>query len=348
MGFLYPTNRELITIGPEKVARLTPARLGFTLMPMRRVNAGIIQWQQRDNYRGLQQLRGLDGSPNYVKPVGNNLFSYTPGVFGEYGTVTETELMNRAGSVSADVPIDVTDLVTGWQDLLIQRELDRIEQIIWTLLSTGTFSVSTPSTAAGQGTVAMKDTFTLQTQSRAVDWDTVATATPLVDIRAVQAKGLGKGVSFGASAMAILNRVTLNKLLSITNTSDIGGRRTLGGGTINSLAEINRILNGEDLPALTVYDEGYYTDANIFTKFVPDDKVIFIGSRTSGEKIGEYLMTRNISNPGYGPGSYDFVRDRTGNAPDGQKYVPANMEIHRGHNGGPAIYFPGSICILSV
>ncbi len=347
MAFIYPTNRELLTIGPDKVARMSADRLGFRLMPMRSVNVGIIQWQQRDNFRGLQQLRGLEGPPTHVKRVGNNFYSLNPGVFGEFGVITETELTMRAGSIVGDVPINVTDLVMEIQDQLIGRELDRIEQIIWTLLSTGTFSVSTPAASGSAGTVAMKDTFAIQTATRNVDWDTAASATPLKDFRTVAALGLSRGVSFGAASLAIMNTVTLNKMLSVTTASDIGGRRTLGGGTINSVSETNRIFNGENLPAVTVYDEGYFDDSNVFQKYVPDDKVIFVGQRSSGEKIGEYLMTRNANNPGMTPGSYEYVKDYASGL-NAEKRTPPSIEVHRGHSGGPAIYFPGSIVVLSV
>jgi hypothetical protein len=68
--------------------------------------------------------------------------------------------------------------VLAAQDQLMGRELDRIEQIIWTLLTTGTFSVLLPS--GGTGFTA---TFSLATYD-ATTWATVATATPLKDFRA--------------------------------------------------------------------------------------------------------------------------------------------------------------------
>src|SRR5215207_4410511 len=130
MAYVFPTNRELSEIAPVKIARASAERVGFRVMPMRDVSAAIIQWEQQDNYFGLQQLRGLDGAPTVVKPVGSKSYSYTPGVYGEFMTITETELTLRAGSVSDDVPISVSDLVLRRQDQLLVREADRVEQII--------------------------------------------------------------------------------------------------------------------------------------------------------------------------------------------------------------------------
>lgn len=340
MAFLYPLNVDLQKIGPEKVARMSANRVGFQIMPMRRVNAGIIQWEQMDNYFGLQQMRGLDGAPLHVKQVGSRLFSFNPGVYGEFSTIGETELTLRSGSIVGEAPVDVSDLVLAKQDQLIQRELDRIEQIIWTLVSSGTFSVST-----GQG-VAYTDTFTLQTASAAVAWGTVATATPLVDFRTVQLLGPGKGVSFGAGSKAYMNRTTANKLLANTNASDLFGRRQASGATFNSISDINRILLDQDVPEIVIYDEGYYNDSNVFTRYIADNKVVIVGNRPNGV-IGEYQLTRNMNNPGGTPGSYEYVIDRT-KPLNGERQTPPNIEVHRGHNGGPAIYFPGSIVILTV
>jgi hypothetical protein len=96
-----------------------------------------------------------------------------------------------------------------------------------------------------------------------------------------------------------------------------------------------------------LYDEGYIpTTGGSFTKFIPDGKVIIVGKRPSGVKIGEYILTRNaVAN--YRPVSYRFVKDYAAgiNAP---KEVPPKIEVHRGHNGGPVIYYPSAIVVMTV
>jgi hypothetical protein len=340
--FLYPTNRELQTIGPAKVARLSAERVGFQIMPMRNVMAGTVEWVQQDNYFGLQQLRGLDGAPTHVKRVGAKTYVYEPGIYGEFQVLTETELTRRAGSVAGDVAIDVGDLVLAAQDQLMGRELDRIEQIIWTLLTTGTFSVLLPS--GGTGFTA---TFSLATYD-ATTWATVATATPLKDFRLMRIANAGAGANFGAGATAYMNSTTAANMLGNTNAADLGGRRVEGGNTVQSTSQMNAILAGNDSPRIVEYDEGYYNDSNSFTRYIPDNKVVVVGRRPAGQRIGEYVMTRNANNPGMGPGTYEYVKDKTGNGPDGQRQTPPNIEIHRGHNGGPVVYFPGSIIIMDV
>jgi hypothetical protein len=53
-------------------------------------------------------------------------------------------------------------------------------------------------------------------------------------------------------------------------------------------------------------------------------------------------MTRNANNPGMAPGRYQKIIDR------GENEVPRKIEVHRGHNGGPVIYFPGSIVAMTI
>ena len=339
--YLYPTLRELRDLGPELVAEQMQGDALFDLMPVRSVNAAHLQWMVEDDDFGLQQLRGIDGAPLMVRPLGKNSYLSQPGYFGEFETVTETELTERGGSVVGEATVSVEDLVATRFRQLIGREYNRIRQIGWTLLTTGTFSVSSKG-----GTVTYGDTFDLATQAGS-DWGTAATATPLADLRTLQASGGEYGVNYGSAAKAIMNRATANKLLNNTNAADLGGRRTLGGGTINSIAETNRIVLGEDLPELVIYDKGYKDEAGDYTRFIPDDKVVVFGTRSDNDVIAEYRMTRNLNNPGGTPGSYEFVKDYAQgiNAP---KEVPPRIEIHRGHNGGPVIFRPNAITVLSV
>jgi hypothetical protein len=339
--YLYPEAREMRVEGPELVDSIIANDPTFRISPIRNVNAGMIQWTLDDDDFGLQQLRGLDGAPLHVSPVGKGTYVSEPGYYGEFETVTEKELTERGGSYVGEVTIDIGDLVAQKNRQIKNREIRRIRYIVWTLLTTGTFSVSSKN-----GSVIHTDTFALQTHSGS-DWSTAATGTPLADFRAVQQLGSAYGVEFGSTSLAVMNRVTANRLLSVTNVADIGGRRTTGGGTINSIDEVNRISLGEGLPELVVFDKGYKNDSGVFTKFIPDDKVVVVGTRESGDAIMEYRMTRNLNNPSGAPGSYEYIKDYAQgiNAP---KETPPRIEVHGGHNGGPVIYRPKALVVMSV
>lgn len=313
-------------------------RVVFDFFPIADVDAHLLKWEQKDNYLGLQQIRGLNGEPPRVKRIGHKSYQMAPGAYGEFVAIDEQELTTRRQIGTFGDTITVDDLVSEAEEQLEQRELDRVEQIVWTLLATGTFSVSNVN-----GAVTHTDAYTTQTFTAGVTWATSATATPLANFRAVQLLGRGKGVSFGAGAKAYMNRSTLNAMLANTNNNDIAGRRVTGLLSVLNQNEVNNILMGEDLPTVVPYDEGYIDDAGAFQLFIPNNKVIVIGQRPQSQDVGEYRKTRNANNPDLGPGSYTMIYDSM----DAQK-PPRNLEVHRGHNGGPVIFFPSAVVTMTV
>lgn len=335
IDFVFPSAVVLQQINQELAPRLMANRRAFDLLPTRDVDAHLLEWEQKDNYLGLQQVRGLNGEPSRIKQTGGKRYQMQPGVYGEFELLDELQLTTRRAWGTFAGSIDVTDLVREAQDKLLQRRLDRIEKMIWDLIIAGTFSVADGSTTLHT------DSYTTQTGSAAVPWATVATATPLADFRAIQLKSRGYSVNFGAQAKAYMNRSTMNSLLSNTNQSDLAGRRTSGLGTYQSTEQVNTLLAMDDLPQLVVYDDGYLDDSGTFQLFIPNNKVAVVGARRDGDPIGEYRYTRNANNPGMGPGPYMKVVDD----PD---EVPRSVVVHDGHNGGPVIYHPAAIVIETV
>ncbi len=339
--FVYPSSAELSKIAQDKLPNLIAQRPAFDILPMRSVDSHILMWEQLDNYLGLQQVRGLNGQPQRVKKVGAKRYSMIPGVYGEFQTIDELELTERRQWGTFGQPVNIDDLVMQSQDHLLGRRLDRIEFIIWTLLTTGTFSVSGPD-----GQVLHTDTFTLQTLSASVAWATSATAVPLADFRAVQLLSRGHSVRFDQSSRAYMNRVTWNNFIKNTNAADFGGKKGMGLQSLTSIGDANVILTGEGLPNIVVFDGGYLNDSGTFVPFIADSKVIVVGQRIDGASIGEYRITRNANNPGLAPGPYMEVIDRGADGPG--KQIPRNIEVHDGHSGGPIIEFPSAIVILTV
>jgi hypothetical protein len=337
-AFNFPSSIELQLIEQEKLPRLLAARPIFARFPIREVDSSMLEWEQQDNYVGLQQVRGYDGMFPRVKKVGWKRYIMEPGVYGEFIDFDELELTRRRVPGTFGMPIDLSDLVTGAQDQLLQRRLDRIEWIIWTLLSTGTFAVASPTAA-----VIHTDTYTVQTLTAGVTWATSATATPLANFRAVQLLGPSRGALFGAGAEAWMNRTTFNTLITNANAADLHGRYTVMQNTIRNQQSVDMILTGEGLPSIVIYDEGYFTDAGTFTRYIPNNKVVVIGQRPSGAAVGEYRMTRNANNPDMAAGAFTKVRDSIST-----DVPPRRVDVFDGHNGGPVIWFPGAVVIMTV
>jgi hypothetical protein len=337
--YTYPNSAELDLIEQVYLPRLEENRPVFTFFPKRSVDFHILKWEQRDNYLGLAQIRGLNGEPPKVKRIGHKQYQMAPGVYGEHISIDELEMTSRRAIGTFGDVVSLDDLVTEAQEQLLQRELDRIESIIWTLLATGTFSVSGPT-----GAPVQTDTYSIQTLTAGVTWATVATATPIANFRAAQLLSRGYGVNFGAGSTAWMNRATANSLFGNTNAADLGGKKSQYGGSITGPDDINRILMAEDLPSVAVYDEGYLDDSGTFQLFVPNNRVVLIGKRPNQQNVGEYLFTRNANNEGFAPGPYTVVQDTLADVGD----IPRKLVVHRGHNGGPVIYFPSAVVAMTV
>jgi hypothetical protein len=338
-NYTYPESAALSLIEQDLRPRVEADRPIFDLFPTMTEDVSELVWEQRDNYQGLQQVRGLNAEPPRVKRTGSKRYVMAPGVYGEFEPVNEEDLTRRSKLATFATPVDVTDLVSPIQTKLLQRRYDRIEWMGWTLTATGTFSVPGPN-----GAILHTDSYTTQTFSATVPWATFATATPLSDLRAVQLLARGHSLDFGRRAKAFMNQGTLNSLLSNTNAADLYGRRTQGLGTFNNEGEVNRLLTGDNLPELVPYDGGYLDENGNFNLYIPNNKVIVVGRRPMGEPVGNWVYTRNINHEGGGtrPGPYTRVIDL------GEQRVPRELQVHDGMNGGFRIYWPSAIVVLTV
>jgi hypothetical protein len=336
VDLIYPKNYELTKIAQELTPRLEENRPIFSIFPTETMDAAVLAWEQEDDWFGLQQARGLNGQPTRIRKLGAKRYEMQPGFYGEYEYINEEELMGRRQFGSVNAVIDLKDIVVKSNARLLGREVDRREQLLWTLLTTGTFSVQGPT-----GAVVHTDVFPLQTMTPTTPWSNRATSTPLADLQVLSLQGRGRSVNYGTGATVWVNRTTANNLVGNTNAADLGGRR-LGLGTTNNLGEVNSMLTGDGLATIVVYDQGYKDDTGTFQLFIPNGKGVAIGQRPAGQRIGEYRILRNVNNADFAAGSYSKVIDRVADS------VPRTVEVHRGHNGGPVIYFGSAITIMNI
>lgn len=341
--FTYPSQIELREIEQDLLPTLTQDDPVFDEFPIVESNSSRLRWEQLDNFQGMQQVRGMGGAFKIVPQTGLKAYDFEPGVYGEFDLLEEQELTERRELGQFSDFISLNDLV-GWkQSKLLQRRIDRIRMILWKLLTTGAYSV-----AKKDGTVMHVGTFPLQTFSASVAWGTVATAAPYKDLLNAMLKARGTSASFGAGAKLYINRVTAIALLTNTNASDLFGRRTQYGATLNNLANVNSIAAENDLPEIVVYDKGYISDgldgntAGTFIPFIANNTGVLIGKRTNGAKLGEYRLTRNANNPNVEPGPYTRVVDL------GEVESPRKIKVEDGHNGGPVIFFPSAVIVLTL
>lgn len=337
---VYPTPQQLRRIDQDFLPRTSQDSPIFGLFPIEFTNQPFVSWLQKDNYLGLMQMRGFNApSPSVPRP-GEKRYRMEPSAFGEYTGIDELEITMRAAPGSYDVPIDINDLVMEARDLLDSRLFNRVEWILWTLLSTGTFTV-----LDAKGSILARDSYAPQRFTASVTWSTVATATPFADLRAIQLLHRGRSVSFGSESMAFMNRTTWNSMSSNSNAADLGGKRAPGFQTITSQGDVNTLLTKDGLPNVVIYDEGYKDDTDTFQLWIPNNTVIVVGKRSNGARIGSFQMTRNAQNADLSGRPYTKIVDK-GTAPD--EPPPRKIEIHKGFSGGPCLEYPGGVVIMTV
>ena len=342
--YSFPSNAELREIEQDYIANNTLDDPIFQEFPIVTRDADKLIWDIMDNFYGMQAARGLNGEPQAASRPGSKQWEADPGYYGEFDIIDEATLTRKRQLGTWGDPIDLSDEVNRIHAFLNARWITRLRANLWTLLQSGSLSVF-----SGAGALIHKLTYAIQTYTASVPWATVATATPLQNMRAVQLLNRGYGVRFDATATAYANQTTINSLLNNTNASDLGGKRIENGSTFNDLASVNRVLAANNLPQFVPMDDGYHTaigstGTTNFTKHIMDAVVVVVGKRQSGVKLGEYQMTRNANNPDLSPGSHIIVTDSL----DAGKAVPRAIRVDYGHNGGAVLEYPSGVVAMSV
>jgi hypothetical protein len=339
--YTYPENYELREIESSKVETLLDNDPFEQFVPMRNSDDFDLRWTVDGYQGGLQGLRGLNGDPNYVKRQGMSDYIMRPGVYGDFMDVEEEEMTRRAQRFfpgGGPGRVDIGDLVFKLQDQLLERRVRLIQYIRSTLLTTGTFAIADRH---GTGGYRHTDTYSVQTYD-ATTWATVATATPIYDLRQAKLLSLGLNMDLGGGATAIMNSVTFNNMIGNTNTADLGGQKTNTLSPLISADQFNTIMLSADLPQIRVWDGGYYVEGGgSFNRFVPTGKVVLISRPVPQGTVGEYRMSWQAITEEAGP--YTLVEEN----PEGKR-VPPKIRVQDGHNGGPVLFRPWQVVVMDV
>lgn len=334
--YTFPSAMELMGVEQQLLPTLKKDNPVFSIFPEVDKNIPLLMWEQLDNFQGMMSPRGLNGKPGLVKAVGSKVYTMQPGYYGEYMTIDEREVTLSRQFATPNQVVDVSDLVTQRGNQLLHRQVKRQAWVGWQLLVNGYFVVTDP-----YGVLQHADSYQQRTVTATVPWATVATATPIANFRAVRPLARGYSVTFGRAATAYANSTTIQNLLNNSNSADLGGKRIENGSTVNDLGTVNRILAANDCPQIVEWDGIWQDESGVNNLDIPDNTVVVVGQRLDGAPIGNWINTRNAVNPGFAPGPYYEVFQ-----PPFQ--VPPTVEIHRGVNGGEALYFPSAIVVLKV
>lgn len=330
----------------EKIERLLPERIDqlqlddpvFKFMPITTTELSRVDWVIEDDVSGLQGASIFEGESEYVERIGDTHYQVEPGVFRDKADIKETELTQLRDLTDRMVLQTVEEISARKQNQLQVRQNNRILYDLWNLLVNGTVTITN-----FRDQIVSKLQYTRNLTTVGTPWTTVATATPLKDLRAIL-NGIedeGTSSSFNEGALAFANGTTLSYLMNNANTADVGGKLRGGGNNIVTLDEMNEIFVSDDLPKFVKYSKGYRPTKATFTKFIPNGYIVIFGSRPSGQKIGSYTMTRNAVQGEGQSGSYFLMKDHT-------DQVPPHIDFYQGHNGCPVINYPTAVRVVKV
>jgi hypothetical protein len=332
-SYAFPTSKEMMEIERTKLPKLTANSPVFRYFPFDSTDSHLLEWTQEDNWGGMAQIRGLNGMPPRVASVGEKSFIAKPGVYGEHMPIDEMEMTIRAARGDRSRPARIDDLVMKRQDQLLDRRLTRIEWLCWQLMLYGRFIVHDINNQ-----ILHRAAYSIQEYTAPIAWSNLSTAKPLQDLRNISLLSRGQSTAFDQRASLLINRVTANNMLSNTNPDDLGGKLWAGLSPVTSMGGLNSILTAEGLPNVEVYDEGYLDqDTLANTLWIPDNVGVVAGARSNNAPIGRFRFTLNVNNPGSAATPYVRVLDHF------DRRIPRLIEVHDGFNGGPVIFYPGSI-----
>jgi hypothetical protein len=331
----YPTNAELLEIDPEVMAATLdgdPLIGPGGLFPVEDSDSDKVVWEQRDNYRGRAQWRGLNSESKRVPAVGSARYEMEPGYYGEHMQIDEREILRRAAPATWAMPIPVDDLVMERERQLVHRGTVLMKYVISQLVTAGRYVIFDQD-----GSIGHADAFDIQVYS--------ATARPLYDFRQIPILARGRGSMFGAGATALMNWQTWTYLISNTNSNDLRGERLDAQRSAQSLADVNTILTRSGLPTIAIYEDGYYDDNGVWTLYIPDNVVVLVGQRPNRQSVGTWRRTRNLAAPGGRGVSVETIRLGFQGT---NSMAPPRIYVERLFNGGPTVWYPGSFFVMYV
>ena len=317
----------LTDLSPNQLQELVKAKLTelqkgdplFKHMPIVYKNTDLVKWEQWDGYKPKEYNCQLE-----------------PGIYGDMSVFGLAGLVKRGGR---------DKVITNAINQMVSRMLARIKQVGWTLLTDATYSKLDRF-----GRIHHIDTFKSNRYVANTVWSDLANSNPIDDLGQVQKLGTTNGLTFGRTAKIYVNQTTFDHLIC----SEFIRHRLLDDGTnkgIIGLNHLNEVFSNWDLPEVVVHDHGYMNDSDIFIQYIPDGKVVVLASITDGTTAAEYQIVNNKLVQGWDKAMpYVSTQDKEVKRVDeeGNTITVQELEIHCGHNGGPALLCPQSVVLMSV
>lgn len=339
-------------------------------LPLVHEKEDLLIYEQHENGYGLLSLRGLGGQPDVTTAPGIRRYAVAPGYYGERCELPETEMTKSRDPGSPNLPAKPEERIAIMTQYQAAKSVNRIRQVIADFLRTGKF---TNKSASGRvvhtdqienyTTIAIATTSLPKTGgTTGPAWSDAANAKPLTDLMAIKLElEFGTSSEFGPNSKLLCNPDVIVDLFKTSQVQDT--YRDRFGATMNSPQQLDELLVGFGLPKLVPYKKGYFPTLDnaikreSFTRILPSRSMIWLGSRPKGQKLGKFVLSRNMGvDPPAGTGQSPY---RVASA---DKYawaegihvlleyyakMPFRWELDVCMNGGPVVHFGSAAAGLS-
>jgi len=298
----WPTSK-VLDIAIRKIACNTDEFLGARFAPLAPRMAQVVEYDEIHGPMGMVQAHNLDSDPPTTKMPNVIKKSFTPGYFKEKIVVNESDLLKLRS-------LGATEYQTATRQEIIQEGLftlntrieNRLEWLRWQAILNGQVDIDENNIkfSATYGVPAANLNGTV-----AASWATKSSSKPVEDFLTLQQNFIGSGYRM---KNIILNSYTASLFCLATDTKTFAGagiQEKVLPGNISKYGPV--FLPGTEW---VIYDGGYKTDAGVFTKFIPDNKIVLLGDAPIGEIIDIVTVpSLNGSGGTPSPGKFAFINE---------------------------------------
>ncbi len=325
--------------------------IGAEILPETEAYTQKVRWDELDTDRGMTAPHEMGSDTRIDKRPGMKTREYTPIPFKESDVLHEGEILRSREMGTLGNVLNLDREVARITKARLDKTRIRMEWLRWQTLR-GSISVN-------ENGVVVSETFPIQSHDVSVDFDELATATPLKEYNAVKLKFRTTGAS-AMGAKAYMNSKTANWHLENQNAADLKGFQNSNFVNLSySIEELNKVMAARGLPELVVYDEGYIDENGTFQLFIPDGEVIVVGKRPGGQKVGDWCSTpsmHRLKNGVWAPGYFSILK--ANNKPSVGSMTLSLAELGADENprlkitggiyGGTRLIYPRSVVKMNV
>lgn len=301
----------------------------------------VIKWEALGPITGMTNAHMLDANPRPIKFVPLKQYAERTTYWKESAIITETDLLHirQAGDYSQRM---ADQIVMKRLRQLDMRTETRVEWLRWQAL-TGTLTINEFGvTRTIDYLIPGGNKINANSGTGGAYWDVVADANPIKDLQTALLRFRGTNA---AQPVLWINMQQALWLVQNAGMRDLVKQSSnLDRLDVNSVGKLIMPLVG-GLAGIEIYDQGYISDAGVWTTFIPDTHAFLVAkSGLPGEKVMEFASTPSLHNGGIAGatgGKFSILEDFIGTK-------NPRVELTGGIYGVPVIYHPDHIVTLRV